>query len=231
MINLKRALRILLLLILVGLLALVLTSCKLPASKGPQAGSQSTAEFPLPGQTQQTSPIDVSALATQTAQARPAEVVPTQPSVETETPTEVSPYPLPTDVPVVPTEPAATATPIEYVQPTQGSIPATYTLEEGEYVFCIARRFDVNVSELLELNNLAPDTLVGPGLELQIPQTGNPFEGDRVLQDHPTTYTVEEGDTLGSIACSFGDVSPELIMQQNHMSSPDLTPGTELVIP
>jgi len=228
--NLKRTLRITVMLMLLGLLALVLASCKLPASKGPQTG-QSGEEFPLPGETEQTSPIDVGALATQTAQARPGEVVPTQPPVETQAPTEPVVYPLPTDIPVVPTEPAATSTPIVYVQPTQGSIPATYTLQDGEYVFCIARRFDVNVSELLELNNLAPDTLVGPGLELQIPQTGDPFEGDRSLQDHPTTYTVQEGDSLGSIACSFGDVSPELIMQQNGLSSSDLTPGTELVIP
>jgi LysM repeat protein len=134
-------------------------------------------------------------------------------------------------VPIIPTEPVATSTPIVYVQPTPGSIPTTYTLQQGEYVFCIARRFDVNVTELLELNNLALDTLIGPGLELQIPQTGNPFEGDRVLQDHPTTYTVQEGDTLGSIACSFGDVLPELIMQQNNLSSPDVNPGDELVIP
>jgi LysM repeat protein len=229
--NLKRALRITVMLMLIGLLALVLTSCKLPASKGPQTGDQTGEEFPLPGETEPVGSIDVGALATQTAQAKPVEGNPTQPPVETQASTEPTPYPLPTEVPPVPTEPAATATPIVYVQPTQGSIPTTYTLEDGEYVFCIARRFDVNVSELLELNNLAPDTLVGPGLELQIPQTGNPFEGDRVLQEHPTTYIVQEGDTLGSIACSFGDVSPELIMEQNNLSSSDLSPGTELVIP
>jgi LysM repeat protein len=107
----------------------------------------------------------------------------------------------------------------------------TYTLQQGEFPFCIARRFNVNQSELLVLNNLAVDSLVGPGTELKIPQTGNPFDGTRALQEHPTIYTVQEGDTLNSIACSFGDVSPELIARQNNLSSNEVKAGAELVIP
>ncbi len=222
--KIKRSLRTITLFFIMGLLLFGLASCKLPASKGPQTSSG----VPVPGETQPTSSIDLGVFATQTAQAiLPVEN--TQPPVDTATtaPT-ATPYPVATEIPPVPT---ASPTAITYVQPTQGSLPTSYTLLEGEYPFCIARRFDVDISELLALNNIGPDKLFYGGEVLQIPQTGNPFQGTRVLQEHPTTYTVMEGDTIGSIACSFGDVSPEMIAEQNHLSSYDLTPGTELVIP
>jgi LysM repeat protein len=66
---------------------------------------------------------------------------------------------------------------------------------------------------------------------LQIPQTGNPFDGTRALIDHPTTYKIVEGDTLNIIACKFGDVSPDMIALQNNLSTPDLPPGEVLIIP
>lgn len=225
--NLTRFFRSFSLLIIIGILVIGLASCKLPASKGPSTASSGDG-FPVPGETQPTSVIDLGALATQTAQAKPPVVVPPQATTTQVILPSETPYPVATEIPPVPT---VTSTPIAYIQPTQGALPTSYTLLEGEYPFCIARRFNVNVNELLTLNNLSPDTFFYGGEVLQIPQTGDPFEGTRVLQEHPTTYTVMEGDTIGSIACSFGDVSPEMIAEQNNLSSYDLEPGTELVIP
>jgi len=192
--NLKRTLRITVMLMLLGLLALVLASCKLPASKGPQTG-QSGEEFP-------------------------SRVRPSKPARSTWEPWPHRPprrdlarwyllnlrskHKLPPNLLSIlyrlifrSFQPSQLPLPPHRVCPTHpGSIPATYTLQDGEYVFCIARRFDVNVSELLELNNLAPDTLVGPGLELQIPQTGDPFEGERRKQDHPTPTRFKTGIRL-----------------------------------
>lgn len=228
MMNRKRRMQTLALLIGIGLLVLGLTSCQLPASKGPTVVSGTSQGFPVPGETQPTSGIDVSVFATQTAQAMPTEVVLPQPTNPPPTLPSDTPYPVATEIPPIPT---LSPTPITYVQPTQGSLPTSYTLLQGEYPYCIARRFNVNVNELLSLNNLTADTFFYGGEVLQIPQTGHPFEGTRVLQEHPAVYTVMEGDTIGSIACSFGDVSPEVIALQNKLSSYDLTPGTELVIP
>jgi LysM repeat protein len=226
--NFKSHLRILIILMLASLVVIGLTSCVLSASKGPLSGDTTNEGFPVPGETEQTSGgIDVSTFATQTAQAKPPVVVSQEPA-SSENPTQAAPYPANTSVPEAPT---VTPTPITYVEPPPSTLPTTYTLQQGEYPFCIARRFDVNQAELLELNALAMDTLVGPGTELKIPQTGNPFDGTRALQEHPSTYTVEEGDTLGSIACYYGDVSPELISLQNNLSSDEVDPGTELVIP
>jgi len=226
--NLKRTLRTFILLLFIGLFIFGLTSCKLPASTGPESTGEPSEEFPVPGETEPTtSGIDVNTFATQTAQAMPLVVI--TPVVPTQEPPETSPYPIATEVPPEPTIPPTPITIV--VTPTPGGPPATYILQEGEYPFCIARRFNVNQGELLALNNLAVDELLSPGTELKIPQTGTPFEGTRALHDHPTTYIVDPGETLNSIACYFGDVSPELIALQNNLSSNEVSAGTELVIP
>ncbi len=89
----------------------------------------------------------------------------------------------------------------------------------------------MNQNELLELNGLTPESFVYAGQELQIPQTGNPFDGTRTLHEHPTTYEIQSGDTLNTIACYFGDLSPDMIALQNNLSTPELPPGEVLIIP
>jgi LysM repeat protein len=225
--NQKHALRTLILFLLVGFLVIGLTSCKLPASKGPQTTSESGGGFPVPGETQQTSGgIDVNTFATQTAQVgMPIVATSTLPS---QNPAQLTTVPVATGAPGTP-EPTATA--VVYVQATPGGLPETYILQEGEFPFCIARRFDVNQTELLNLNNLTPQSFVYAGQELKIPQTGNPFDGERTLQPHPTTYKIQDGDTLYTIACYYGDVSPEMIALQNNLSTYDLPVGEVLIIP
>jgi LysM repeat protein len=206
---------------LVGLLVVGLTSCKLPASKGPKSNSDG---FPVPGGSVTPGGIDVSTFATQTAQAAPPVVVAT--SVPTEIP-PASPYPEATSVPGAPT---STSAPLIYVTATPGGPPATYTIEQGEFPFCIARRFNVNLAELLSINGLNTSSFFYAGQELKIPQTGNPFEGTRALRDHPTTYKIQSGDTLNIIACYFGDVSPDMIALQNNLSMDKELPVGEVII-
>jgi LysM repeat protein len=221
--NRIRASRTFIILVLVGIFVFGLTSCKLPASKGPQSNSDG---FPVPGGSDQTpGGIDVSTFATQTAQALPPAVVST--SVPSENP-PASQIPEATSVPEVP---APTSAPIVYVTTTPGGPPASYTLEQGEFPFCIARRFNVNMAEMLSLNGLTTGSFFYAGQVLQIPQTGNPFDGTRALHDHPTTYKIQSGDTLNTIACYFGDVSPDLISLQNDLHSTDLPVGEVLIIP
>ena len=226
--NLKRTLRTFILLLFIGLFIFGLTSCKLPASTGPESTGEPSEEFPVPGVTKPTtSGIDVNTFATQTAQAMPPVVI--TPVVPTQEPPETSPYPIATEVPPEPTIPPTPITIV--VTPTPGGPPATYILQEGEYPFCIARRFDVSQAELLALNNLTAGSLFYAGQELKIPQNGDPFDGERMLQEHPTTYKIQDGDTLYTIACDFGDVSPDMIALQNTLSTYDLPVGEVLVIP
>jgi LysM repeat protein len=114
--------------------------------------------------------------------------------------------------------------------PTPGPPPQTYTLQAGEFPFCIARRFNVSVANLLRLNNIGG--VVSPGQTLKIPQDGVPFGGPRALLPHPTTYTVKAGETIYQVACAFGDVDPLYIAMANKLQAPySLTPGQVLQIP
>jgi LysM repeat protein len=113
-----------------------------------------------------------------------------------------------------------------------GSRPASYTLQKGEFVFCIARRFDVDPDQMLALNGLVDSETVYPGTVLKIPQSGS-FPDARALKNHPATYTVSSSDeTIYSVACLFGDVDPGALAQANNISAgAALTSGQQLNIP
>lgn len=115
-------------------------------------------------------------------------------------------------------------------------VPATYTLQQGEFPYCIARRYNLNPDELLRLNNLHDwdAQYLSPGLTLQLPQTGNPFPSARALHNHPDTYTVSGNNdtTLYGVACYYGDIDPATIAQANNLPlSTVLTAGQQLTIP
>lgn len=221
MVKVSRSLRTFLAVCLALVMILALSACTLSASDAPEIGSEDAGP-PVPGEE----------------------------SIFDEQATEVA---LPPEDAgggqVQPELPAATATPVPEVQadspapqqeqpaaqeiePTAGPPPATYTLQKGEFPFCIARRFNVNQTELLALNGLTLSSKPGVGMTLKIPQTGNPFVTDRSLKDHPTTYTVASGDTIYSIACKFGDVGPDMIALANNLEAPySLSSGQTLHIP
>ena len=74
-------------------------------------------------------------------------------------------------------------------------------------------------------------TQVYAGMVINIPQTGT-FSGTRALKAHPATYVVVPGDTLGSIACGFGDADPNVINAANGLDSTSIiTVGQVLYIP
>jgi LysM repeat protein len=129
-----------------------------------------------------------------------------------------------TSLPGSTSQPAATSVP--------GVRPATYNLQAGEFPFCIARRFNVDPDQLLALSGLVDGVIYPAGTTLKIPQSGS-FPGDRMLQNHPTTYTVvSSSETMYSIACKFGDVYPDAIASANGLSAGAvLTAGQQLSIP
>ena len=131
-----------------------------------------------------------------------------------------------------PTEQAAEATPVPNFTLKSREVPKSYTLHKGEHPYCIARRFNVNPITMLQLSGLSASGSYSAGTVLKIPQSGS-FPGNRTLESHPTTYTVESGDeTLYSIACLFGDVWPEDIADANGLKlSANLSVGQKLYIP
>jgi len=139
------------------------------------------------------------------------------PVVATETPGTSTLVP-PTGVATTPTP---GTTPVIIVPTSTPGRPATYTLMQGEFPYCIARRFNVNQDELMTLNGLTSGEVLQPGTDLRIPQSGNPFVGERALHPHPGTFTVTSAnDTIYSVACYFGDVDPTQIIAANSLISP-----------
>ena len=86
---------------------------------------------------------------------------------------------------------------------------------------------------MLDLNGMLNSQTFYTGRVLQIPQTGNPFPGERMQQIHPAAYTVSRTDgTRYTIACAFGDVDPLEIAQANGLSIDSaLYVGQQLNIP
>ena len=160
-----------------------------------------------------------------TTAATTGTVVPTSGSLGTSTANATTP--------VIGTPVTSATTPVVIgTLPTQGPKPASYTLQKGEFPYCIARRFNVNPSELLSINGLVDGELYYPNLTLKIP-TGGAFPGDRALHSHPTTYTVPSSSTtIYEVACYFGDVDPAGIAALNGISlGSALTSGQKLSIP
>jgi LysM repeat protein len=206
--------------------ALILSGCKLSASTPPPASE-------TPDSAMSTLEAELGNIATQTAVAGGGvESAPTQgapaDSTESATTTESAP---PTSPENTEPPPPPTQTPVP-VPPATPGVPESYQLQKGEFPFCIARRFNVNVSELLNINGLGTNSVVPVGFTLKIPQTGNTFVGQRALLNHPTNYTVVGGDTIYTVACKYGDVDPLAIAQANNLSSPyNLSAGQVIHIP
>jgi LysM repeat protein len=232
-------------------LILVMTGCNMtmstPPAATPTVDGLTDPDFPF-------DPADVSVIATQTAMALEPGVIdplapggdaPEGPDVQVSTPTpDEAGEPPATDQPAPDTQepvdqpgdtgatepppaPAPLPTPVL-------ERPETYTIQQGEFPYCIARRYDLDPGSFLSLNGLNNNSRPVAGTTLRIPATGNwPTNlGSRSLQSHPTTYNVQANDSVYSIACRFGSVSPEAILAANGMSSPsDLRSGTQITIP
>lgn len=116
------------------------------------------------------------------------------------------------------------------------SVPETYTLQYGETAKCIARRFNVDWVTLYSINGISfeNERSLPAGTTLNIPKDilWNTAHGPRTSAAHPATYTVQQGDTFNSIACTFGDVFPEAIAQANNLNFNEaILPGLNLQIP
>lgn len=228
--NVKRFL----LLAVVFVIAASVTGCKLPASTAPAATPTTGTGFPVPG-TETMGLFET--IATQTAAAAAGQPVvqdgtqPTKPAATN----KPGAQPQKTKAPSAPTKTPAPPKPTKkpgVVRAATEGIPDTYTLEKGEFPFCIARRFNVNPGELLNRNGLALNSMTYAGMTLILPQTGNNFPDGRELHSHPADYTVRSGDSIYSIACYYGDVDPLVIAQVNGLDEPyDISAGQVLQIP
>ena len=100
--------------------------------------------------------------------------------------------------------------------PTSDNV--VYTVQKGDSLYSIAKKFNTSVSAIQDLNNLN-NTNLSIGQELMIPVSNN----DNV------TYTVQKGESLYSIAKKFNTTVNE-IKRKNNLTSNLLSIGQELII-
>lgn len=220
------------------LVALLVSACEQPYSTPPAVTNtpiDPNSFFSTPIPSQPANMQDVETITTQTAAAG----LPTQtPGGPTATMAVVTGA---TATPIINLPVTSTATQAVVVVPTSTSVPAgsrptTYTLKQGEFPYCIARRFNVDPDDLLSASGLsgAQSDSLSTGTVLTIPQSGS-FPGDRSWHDHPATFTVGvtyDTNTVYGVACYYGDIEPSVIAQNNGISvDATLTAGQTLNIP
>jgi LysM repeat protein len=134
----------------------------------------------------------------------------------------------PTDTPL-PT-PTATHTPTASPTPPY----TTYVVQSGDTLLGIAIRFDTTVQAIMAVNGLN-STTIHAGTELLIPSgessvpppTNTPSAATTPAY---TTYVVQAGDALDTIARRFG-TTVQAIMELNRLTSTTIHAGTQLLIP
>jgi len=95
-----------------------------------------------------------------------------------------------------------------------------YTVKSGDTLYGIAKKYNLDVNELKEINNLTSNNL----------SIGQKLIVSKVPAESETIYKVVKGDTLYSIASKFG-VSVNNLKYINNLSSNTLSIGQELIIP
>lgn len=219
------------------LIAMFLGACTRTAST--PAATSATAQTPsaLTGQ-QATMEAVRSALLTQTAQAASG-------SKATSTPLVV----VTQGTPSAPQATAGPGTPKATTATTAAATtcgPTSYTVLSGEWVYSIARKFNVDPQEIIDLNGLVAPYALTPGQTLKLPgdcpSGTTPVVVATVTPGGPTitpggtiaagtVYYVQAGEWVYSIARKFG-VDPQAIIDANNLAAPyTLSVGQKLIIP
>jgi len=180
-----------------------------PVPAAPTAG-------PLAAGTQAATPSDFSPAAGTQAVINPS-------PAPTSTPLpQVANTPLPTAIPA-PTQAAAAATPA----PTQLPVGAvtTYTVQAGDRLFSIGRKFGVNPYSIAQANNIVPPYIIHPGRVLNIPGGGTvtPVPGK--------THVVAPGENLFRISLRYGTTVQALAAANNIANVNLIFIGQVLKIP
>ena len=95
-----------------------------------------------------------------------------------------------------------------------------YVVKKGDSLYSIAKKFNINVSDIKNLNMISNDNL-SIGEELKIPKSNNVATSK--------TYTVQKGETLYSIAKKF-NTTVDSIKSKNNITGSLIGPGDILKI-
>lgn len=95
-----------------------------------------------------------------------------------------------------------------------------YTVEKGDSLWKISKKFDIDVPDLIDINNLT-DLTLHIGQKLLVPSS--------TYEDTDEYYTVKQGDTLWSIARE-NNITVNELKEINNLTSNLLSVGQQLKI-
>lgn len=129
---------------------------------------------------------------------------------------------------ILPVMSGGTTPPPTTVPPAPTPIPVqqTYVVQWGDTLYSIAQRFGVSQAALAQANNIAATAWVYAGQVLFIPGAGT-----TPPPANTTTYVVQRGDYLVSIAARYGLIWWQLAQANNIQPPYVIYPGQTLVIP
>ncbi len=113
-----------------------------------------------------------------------------------------------------------------------------YTIQEGDNLWTVARKFDTRVKPIAHLNGLDPSKPVKPGTVIQLPADAKtPTANPKAPVAKPTKpvkgapYTVRNGESAWVIARRFSLKTGELLAANGLDEKKHLKPGQKIVIP
>ncbi|PWU07666.1 MAG: hypothetical protein C5B43_00010 [Verrucomicrobia bacterium] len=109
----------------------------------------------------------------------------------------------------------------------------SYTVKPGDSLWIIAKKHNVGVAEIVNLNTISRDSTLKVGQKLMIPVRAS-ASSSNLSSTAPAmeggTYTIAKGDTLSEIAHRF-KVSVEAIKNANNLQNNNIFAGKKIIIP
>ncbi len=103
-----------------------------------------------------------------------------------------------------------------------------HTLQRGETLFSLSRKYGVSAEAIMEANNISNPDRINAGAELKIPLSENGGENAR---QESFFYAVEQGDSLYGLARRFGVTVTDLAAANGLDRNAQLKIGDRLSIP
>ncbi|MDR2200576.1 MAG: LysM peptidoglycan-binding domain-containing protein [Puniceicoccales bacterium] len=111
-------------------------------------------------------------------------------------------------------------------EPVKQWVGADYTVQRGDCLYGLAKRYGLRVQDLLEANSLEKSAKLFVGQKLILPGVTE----EQLLRSRSTEYVVQRGDCLSKIAQKYG-LKVREIKAANGMKSDRIIAGKRLIIP
>lgn len=121
-------------------------------------------------------------------------------------------------------------------RPTASSTSSTgnYTIQAGDTLYSISRRFGISLSTLLANNGLSASSLIRPGQTISVSGSSSANVQSQSVSYTSTSgsgnYTVKAGDTLYRIAYNHGISLTKLLSLNGLSANSTIRPGQHLVV-